>query len=122
MTDRRPPPPSLQAFFIIMNWKLRAPIRSFTSFSLLRRSSTKTSDALNILFCGSDEFSIASLRALHKAKREDHLNIRSIDVVHRPGKPTGRGLKVIREGISKSHLVLFEYVSLTDKSQFQSSK
>jgi hypothetical protein len=97
------PPPSLLAVSIMIRG-LHAPIRSFTRFNRLKHSSTKTPDALNILFCGSDEFSIASLRALHKAKREDHSNIRSIEVVHRPGKRTGRGLKVIREGMCRPRL------------------
>ncbi|RAK98386.1 methionyl-tRNA formyltransferase [Aspergillus ibericus CBS 121593] len=62
-----------------------------------RRLATKAYDPLRILFCGSDEFSIASLKALHKehVKRPDR--IASIDVVCRPGKRVGRGLKQIRE-------------------------
>lgn len=55
-------------------------------------------DPLRILFCGSEEFSIASLRALH----DEHVNrpdiVASIDVVCRPGKRVGRGLRKIREG------------------------
>ena len=58
----------------------------------------KSPDPLRILFCGSDEFSIASLKALH----EEHVNrpdrIASIEVACRPGKRFGRGLKKIREG------------------------
>jgi methionyl-tRNA formyltransferase len=59
---------------------------------------TKTYDPLRILFCGADEFSIASLKALHEehVKRPDRIS--SIDVVCRPGKRVGRGLKTIREG------------------------
>lgn len=59
---------------------------------------TKAYDPLRILFCGSDDFSIASLKALHEehVKRPDR--IASIDVVCRPGKKVGRGLKQIREG------------------------
>ncbi|GFG27914.1 putative methionyl-tRNA formyltransferase family protein [Aspergillus udagawae] len=58
---------------------------------------TKTYDPLRILFCGADEFSIASLKALHEehVKRPDRIS--SIDVVCRPGKRVGRGLKKIRE-------------------------
>ncbi|KAL2269126.1 hypothetical protein VTJ83DRAFT_3972 [Remersonia thermophila] len=60
------------------------------------------SDPLRILFCGSDHFSCASLRALHKELRQGSDQdggglIRSIDVVVRPAKPTGRGYKVLRE-------------------------
>jgi hypothetical protein len=60
--------------------------------------STKACDPLRILFCGSDDFSIASLKALHgeHSRRSDVIN--SIDVVLRPGKRVGRGLKTIREG------------------------
>lgn len=83
---------------MIMLWRLPAPVRSLVAFNSRRHISSKTADPLKILFCGSDEFSIASLRALNKAKRDDAKLIESIDVVHRPGKPTGRGLKVIREG------------------------
>ncbi|PYI04928.1 methionyl-tRNA formyltransferase family protein [Aspergillus sclerotiicarbonarius CBS 121057] len=62
-----------------------------------RYLATKAYEPLRILFCGSDEFSIASLNALHKehVKRPDR--IASIDVVCRPDKKVGRGLKKIRE-------------------------
>ncbi|GKZ20648.1 methionyl-tRNA formyltransferase [Aspergillus brasiliensis] len=66
--------------------------------SLSRRClATKAYEPLRILFCGSDDFSIASLKALHEehVKRPDR--IASIDVVCRPGKKVGRGLKQIRE-------------------------
>ena len=73
----------------------------FTAFS--RRASTvsskKVSDPLRILFCGSDEFSCASLEALQAEKERNRELIRSIDVVVRPPKPTGRGNKVIRRGM-----------------------
>ncbi len=55
-------------------------------------------DPLRILFCGSDEFSIASLRALHAEQEKDHKLIASLDVVCRPGKRVGRGLKKIKDG------------------------
>src|ERR1700730_4803665 len=51
---------------------------------------------LRILFCGADELSITSLEALHKELLESPSNVASIDVVCRPGKPSGRGLKQIR--------------------------
>ncbi|KAJ5585213.1 uncharacterized protein N7459_005013, partial [Penicillium hispanicum] len=59
--------------------------------------STKSYDPLRILFCGSDEFSIASLKALHAYHLKEPSRISSIDVVCRPGKRVGRGLKKIRE-------------------------
>ncbi|KAF2184284.1 methionyl-tRNA formyltransferase [Zopfia rhizophila CBS 207.26] len=74
-----------------------SPIRCFSSINFCRYNSTKAADPLRILFCGSDEFSIASLRALNKAHQTYPELITSINVVHRPGKKTGRGLKVIRE-------------------------
>ncbi|CAG7926585.1 unnamed protein product [Penicillium olsonii] len=63
----------------------------------LKSYSTKTFDSLRILFCGSDEFSIASLKALHAYHLKHPERISSIDVVCRPGKRVGRGLKQIRE-------------------------
>jgi len=56
----------------------------------------KISDPLRILFCGSDEFSCASLYALHLHQQAKKDLIKSIDVVVRPSKPTGRGLKTFR--------------------------
>ena len=57
----------------------------------------KRHDPLRILFCGADDFSIYSLRALHKLQQTRADKIASIDVVCRPGKRYGRGLKLIRE-------------------------
>ncbi|KAK2625251.1 hypothetical protein QTJ16_005620 [Diplocarpon rosae] len=59
--------------------------------------STKECKPLRILFCGSDDFSIASLRALHSEHLQSPDLIKSIDVLCRPGKPTGRSLKKIRQ-------------------------
>lgn len=56
----------------------------------------KKSEPLRILFCGSDEFSCASLRELHNEHVQNPTLIQSIDVVVRPGKRTGRGLKAIQ--------------------------
>lgn len=55
----------------------------------------KTSEPLRILFCGSDSFSCASLEALYKEHEQNPELIESIDVVVRPGKHVGRGLKKI---------------------------
>ncbi|KAI8966608.1 Formyltransferase [Daldinia sp. FL1419] len=60
------------------------------------KAKTKVSDPLRILFCGSDEFSCASLEALHEEHLRNPALIQSIDVVVRPGKPTGRGNKIIQ--------------------------
>lgn len=58
----------------------------------------KHHDPLRILFCGADEFSIYSLRALHELQRTKPDAVESIDVVCRPDKRVGRGLKQIQEG------------------------
>ena len=80
----------------IVYWGLKR--RSFATKSNLQ--------PLRILFCGSDDFSIASLRKLYKEHQQDKDLIASIDVVCRPGKLVGRGRKIIREGakISQSSL------------------
>ncbi len=64
---------------------------------LTRRSSSKASDPLSILFCGSDEISCRSLAALHDEHRANRRLVESIAVVTRPDKRTGRGLKNIRQ-------------------------
>ncbi|KAK0727060.1 formyl transferase [Lasiosphaeria miniovina] len=61
----------------------------------------KPSKPLRILFCGSDDFSCEALRALHAEHRRNADLIRSIDVLVRPAKPTGRGLKVVRQPPSR---------------------
>ncbi|KAK4463415.1 Formyltransferase [Cladorrhinum samala] len=57
------------------------------------------SKPLRILFCGSDTFSCDSLLSLHQElvhpTRKPPL-IQSIDVLVRPPKPTGRGLKTLK--------------------------
>ncbi|KAG8528051.1 uncharacterized protein KY384_006967 [Bacidia gigantensis] len=60
-------------------------------------STRKAHEPLRILFCGSDDFSIASLTALHGEHLRKPETIASLDVVCRPGKPVGRGLKKLRE-------------------------
>ena len=70
-----------------------------TSANPRRYASSKASDPLRVLFCGSEEFSIVSLHALHQEHLRDPESIASIDVVCRPGKPVGRGLKTVREGM-----------------------
>ncbi|KAF3047254.1 Methionyl-tRNA formyltransferase [Didymella keratinophila] len=84
-----------------MLWRLPAPVRALLVSNLQTRcysiASRKHADPLRILFCGSDAFSIKSLLALDKARRETPGLIDEIHVAHRPAKPTGRGLKVLRE-------------------------
>ncbi|KAJ5051553.1 uncharacterized protein L3040_001329 [Drepanopeziza brunnea f. sp. 'multigermtubi'] len=52
---------------------------------------------LRILFCGSDEMSIESLRALHAQHVENPELIKSIDVLFRPAKRSGRSMTELRE-------------------------
>lgn len=56
-------------------------------------------EPLRILFCGSDEFSNYSLRALHRLQKEQPGVISSIDVICRPDKRSGRGLKKVQQGM-----------------------
>lgn len=50
-------------------------------------------EPLRILFCGSDHFSCASLSALHELHRSEPRLVDSIDVLVRPAKPSGRGMR-----------------------------
>ncbi|KAL1960198.1 hypothetical protein VTO42DRAFT_8741 [Malbranchea cinnamomea] len=79
---------------------VRRPLRA--SGITPNRYYSKKCDPLRILFCGSDEFSVASLNAIHTEHIKDPQTIASIDVVCRPGKRVGRGLKTIREVPIKS--------------------
>lgn len=54
-------------------------------------------DPLRILYCGSDDFSVASLRRLQNEHLKDTDFIESIDVVCKPPRPYGRGLKKLYE-------------------------
>ncbi|KAL2351432.1 formyl transferase [Cryomyces antarcticus] len=81
------------------SWKLRHTLLRPTG---CRLSSSKAAEPLRILFCGSDHFSVASLRAIHHEHIRDPELIASIDVACRPGKRTGRGLKTVREVPIKS--------------------
>ena len=76
-------------------------------FGRSRHHSTWTGnqhDPLNILFCGADGFSIYSLRALRELQDRRPEKIASIDVVCRPDKYVGRGLKQVQEGKIKEIL------------------
>lgn len=67
------------------------------AYSAAAKAASSVSDPLRVLFCGSDEFSCASLAALHDEHQQNRALIESIDVVVRPGKPMGRGYKTIRD-------------------------
>lgn len=51
-----------------------------------------------ILFCGSDQFSVESLKAVNELRRKAPSAASSLDVVVKKGKPAGRGRKSIRDG------------------------
>lgn len=59
-----------------------------------RCHTSKATNPLRILFCGSDKLSVTSLEALHREHVKHPEHIASIDVVSRPAKKVGRGLKV----------------------------
>ncbi|KAK4496107.1 hypothetical protein PRZ48_012086 [Zasmidium cellare] len=73
----------------------------------------KPYDPLRVLFCGADEFSIYSLQAVRDLQRRKPECISSIDVVCRPDKRVGRGLKKIQEG-AQTKSTTCEIVTLTD--------
>ncbi|KAG6014264.1 hypothetical protein E4U41_004892 [Claviceps citrina] len=58
-------------------------------------------DPLRILFCGSDAFSCASLRALHREHVQNGRLVESLEVLVLPGRRVGRGLKTVRQGPCK---------------------
>ncbi|KAK4549654.1 hypothetical protein LTR36_004955 [Oleoguttula mirabilis] len=85
-------------------WPTGHACRSYATrnnFVPARRSSAvataKHHDPLHVLFCGADDFSIYSLRALHELQKKCADKIESIDVVCRPDKRVGRGLKQVQE-------------------------
>jgi hypothetical protein len=71
---------------------------SYYSTDAHRRSFGKA-DPLQILFCGSDEFSTTSLNSLVDIYKRDKSLIESIIVLCRPDKRVGAGLKKINEGL-----------------------
>ena len=73
------------------------PSRRLQSCRRCTVSASKQHDPLRILFCGADDFSIYSLRALNELQQQKPESITSIDVLCRPDKRVGRGLKQVRE-------------------------
>lgn len=88
-------------------WKTLIPLPVRPLVFPRRHASNKTSDPLRILFCGSEDFSIASLQAVHDEHRANRDFIASIDVVCRPAKRVGRKLRQIREGDLSYHVDLY---------------
>lgn len=54
-------------------------------------------EPLRILYCGSDEFSVAALRKLNHERVEHPDHIESIHVLCKPPQRVGRGLKKVRQ-------------------------
>ncbi|PGH27520.1 hypothetical protein AJ80_00761 [Polytolypa hystricis UAMH7299] len=81
----------------ILYWRPRAAPSTCRTFATKECTLKNPRDPLRILFCGSDEFSIYSLVYLKKLQLKSPSIIASIDVVCRPGKRVGRGLKEIRD-------------------------
>ncbi|UNI20541.1 Methionyl-tRNA formyltransferase [Purpureocillium takamizusanense] len=76
--------------------------RPFSSSSPCRchqqqQQKKRASDPLRILFCGSDDFSCASLRALQAERARDPALVSALDVLVLPPRRTGRGFKQLRE-------------------------
>lgn len=65
-----------------------------------RDSKGRDFDPLRILYCGSDEFSVESLKKLTDIHRKDPSFIESIDVVCKPAARRSRGLKQVYESMS----------------------
>jgi len=76
----------------------RPAVRTFISTAFSPAVAEKPTEPLRILFCGSDKFSVVSLEALHQEHLRNPNLIESIDVLVRPGKRFGRGMKMVREG------------------------
>ncbi|KAG0634835.1 formyl transferase [Tuber brumale] len=82
-------------FPIFSRWTLPVHCRSVSTES-------PTQEPLRVLFCGSDNFSATSLKALHNEHLSNGDLIRSIDVLTLEDKRSGRGMKTIREVPVKS--------------------
>lgn len=61
-------------------------------------AASRHTERLRILFCGSDEFSCESLRAVNAEHNQNKELIESLEVMVLPPKRVGRGYKTIREG------------------------
>lgn len=77
---------------------VRLRCRSVTHLSIISQyhdSRGREVEPLRILYCGSDDFSVQSLRRLTEAHEKELDFIQSIDVVTKTPKRFGRGLKAI---------------------------
>lgn len=70
--------------------------RTLTTSKVLAKAH---SEALQILFCGSDLFSCASLKALHVEHERNKALVERLEVMVLPGKRMGRGFKKFAQGM-----------------------
>ncbi|KAJ6784287.1 hypothetical protein PWT90_06417 [Aphanocladium album] len=70
-------------------------------FATSRALAKDKSDPLRILFCGSDDFSCESLKALHTEHRRNQALVESLEVMVLPPKRMGRGLKQVAQSPCK---------------------
>ncbi|SCV00610.1 LANO_0F07734g1_1 [Lachancea nothofagi CBS 11611] len=75
---------------------MRPASRISRALNILQRLYTTSPTPLNILFFGSDQFSIHSLNALHQLKNEAPDLIGGLRVVTKPTKKCGRNLSVTK--------------------------
>lgn len=95
---------SLHLPFFSLYARLKLHSRRLVSFSQFHHPSSVQSsiskiqsEPLRILFCGSDDVSVACLNALDNERRHGTSTIQSIDVVCRPQKKSGHGGKTVRK-------------------------
>ncbi|KAG5936303.1 hypothetical protein E4U59_005084 [Claviceps monticola] len=94
-------------------FRLFTPVKPRLFVALLSRRPTSTlstphaparrpQEPLRILFCGSDNFSCPSLRALHREMQQKTGLVESIEVVVLPSMAQGREMKYVKDGPCKS--------------------
>ncbi|KAG6068706.1 hypothetical protein E4U32_008027 [Claviceps aff. humidiphila group G2b] len=94
-------------------FRLFTPVKPRLFVALLSRRPTSTlstphaparrpQEPLRILFCGSDDFSCPSLKALHQEMERKTGLVESIEVVVLPNKYKGRGLRYVEDGPCKT--------------------
>ncbi|RSL99079.1 hypothetical protein CEP52_009933 [Fusarium oligoseptatum] len=71
--------------------------QSFPWRQCYSHAATRRSEPLRILFCGSDDFSCASLKAVYEEHSRNKDLIESLDVMVLPPKRMGRSFKTLRE-------------------------
>ncbi|RSL64162.1 hypothetical protein CEP51_013204 [Fusarium floridanum] len=71
--------------------------QSFPWRQCYSHATTRRSEPLRILFCGSDDFSCASLKAVYEEHSRNKDLIESLDVMVLPPKRMGRSFKTLRE-------------------------